>query len=412
MGKSGKRNYNPSVRPVIRAELSDKNRTLRWILIIGFVALALISFTIGIRALVNTQPGWEVVESASTESNCSADFIFSYCYGQSDKDASAEKKELTLLYSDLSESAYRIFYEGLSVLHENVNQPVTVDPALYQALAQIQSLGNRCLYLAPVYAEYNRIFLSSVEEEAAAFDPGQNSELKADVQELAAFANDPAMIDVELLDNDQVCLRISEEYAAFAQENEITDFLDFGWMVNAFIVDYLARELTDAGFTNGFLSSFDGFTRNLDDRGEEFNLNLFDRRENSIHLAGTMQYDRPISIVFLRDYPMSSRDQFHYYPFSNGRIVTAFIDPADGMSKSATDSLVGFSYTNSCAEVLMQLTPVFLLDSLDVEALDMLLTNGIGSIWVEDAVLMCNDPSLRIKLNKEAGVDYTLQYTK
>ena len=37
---------------------------------------------------------------------------------------------------------------------------------------------------------------------------------------------------------------------------------------------YLAKQLSEAGFTNGFLSSYNGFTRNLDDRGEPFSLNL------------------------------------------------------------------------------------------------------------------------------------------
>ena len=88
------------------------------------------------------------------------------------------------------------------------------------------------------------------------------------------------------------------------------------------------------------------------------------------------------------------------------------MDPADGLSKCATDSLVGFSYTEGCVDVLLQLCPVFLSDRLDTAALDTLYQMGTGSIWVEDTVVCCNDPSLQIKLNKDAGVDYTLQYIK
>lgn len=404
------RKYDSSVRPVIRAELSEKNRTLRWILIIGFSAIALISFVIGLRAVLVTEPGWEMVESASTEVNVSADFVVSYCYGQTQEDASAEKKRLTMLYSDATEDAYRIFYEGLAPISANVNQPVKVDPALYEALKLVQRYGSRHLYLAPIYAEYNRIFLSPTPTDAAAFDPAQNPELAEYIRSMAAFANDPSMIDLRFLDNHQVQLVVSNEYLEFAQQEEITEFLDFGWMVNAFVADYLADVLASNGFTNGFLSSYDGFTRNLDSRGEAFSLNLFDRVDNSIHLAGTMQYEKPISIVFLRNYPMSQRDQFHYYAFESGRVVSAMLDPNDGMSKSATDSLVGYGYDTGCADILLQLAPIFLSDGLQTQLLNALRADGISAIWLEDSKLLCNDGNLKIELNPEAGVKYTLEY--
>lgn len=411
MARSGKRNNTPNVRPVIRAELSDKNRALRWVLIIGFSCIALISLIIGLRAALVTEPGWEMVESASTESNCSGDFVFSYCYGRTQEDPSTEKKQLTLLYSELSESAYQIFYEGLAPIQENLNQPVTVDPALYHALEQIQQSGNRTLYLAPVYAEYNPIFLSANEGEAMDYDPGQNPELAAYVGELAAFANDPSMINLELLENNQVCLRISNGYASYAADNEITEFLDFGWMVNAFIVDYLAEELADAGYTNGFISSYDGFTRNLDSRGEQFSLNLFDRESTNIYLAGTMQYTKPISIVFLRDFPMSQRDSFHYYAFTNGRIVSTYLDAVDGMSKCAVDSLTSYSYDAGCAQILLQQIPVFVADTWNAAAVEALTQAGVYSVWFEGTSLYCNDRDLSIQLDPESGMDYKLIYT-
>ena len=407
---AGNRNTRPNVRPVIRAELSDKNRTLRWILIIGFVSIALISVVVGMRALLVTEPGWEMVESATTEVNTSADFVFSYCYGQTEEDPSTEKKQLTLLYSDISVDAYRIFTQELEKVNAAVNQSVEVDPALYEALALVQQYGSRHLYLAPVYAEYNPIFLSSTEAEAAAYDPRQNPEMRDYLQELAAFAGDPAMIDLQLLDNNRVCLQISQAYAAFAEENEITTFVDLGWMTNAFVADYLADTLTETGYTNGFLSSYDGFTRNLDDRGEQFSLNLFDRQGTGVHLPCTMQYDRPISIVFLRDFPMSQRDGYSYYAFSDGSIVTTMADPADGMYKSAVTSLTGYSYSLSCAEILLQQAPVFVSDSLDRDALTGLRDQGIFSLWFEGTVLYCNDSDMDITLNEKSGVTYTLEY--
>ena len=59
------------------------------------------------------------------------------------------------------------------------------------------------------------------EVEAASYDPVQNPELVADMAELAAFANDPAMIDIQLLDNHQVKLMVAEEYLSFVKDNNV-----------------------------------------------------------------------------------------------------------------------------------------------------------------------------------------------
>ena len=411
MGKSGKRNTGSGQRPVKNIQISEKNRKVRLILLVVCLAVAVVAFIVGIRAFLTTDAGWTMVESTSAQLNCSGDFIFSYCYGQTEETAIQEKKRLTMAYTQATEDAWQIFYEDIAEVNAAVNTPITVDPALYQALSQVAAYESRYLFLGPVYTEYYRIFNAESDPEAAALDPANDAELAAYVGKLAAFANDPGQISLELMDYSQVCLRVSEEYLNYAQENEITEFVDFGWMVNAFIADYLADTLTAQGFTNGFLSSYDGFTRNLDNRGEEFNLNLFNRRETSIHLPGTMQYDQPIAIVSLRDYPMSQRDRYHYYTFETGAIVTTMVDPADGLSKSAIDSLVGYSYEGGCADVLLQIAPVFIADSFDKVVLNDLRNNGISALWVEDTVLYCNDSDLSVKLNKEAGVAYSLQYT-
>ncbi len=50
----------------------------------------------------------------------------------------------------------------------------------------------------------------------------------------------------------------------------IGSFIDFSWMRNAFIADYLAEGLAARGFGKGALTSFDGFARNLEQGGEDF----------------------------------------------------------------------------------------------------------------------------------------------
>lgn len=410
MASSGRKKRDPALQPVKELVLSDKNRMLRLILIGVFLLIALIAFTVGLFSALNTEPGWETVDCGATEVNCSGDFIFSYCYGQTEENPTSEKKRLSNLYSQAVIDAWQIFYTDVENLNKRVNTAVTVDPALYDAFALIQSYHSRCIYLAPVYEAYGNLFAAQSDTVAAQYDPAQDGEQAAYLEDLIVFTSDPSMVNLKLLPDHQVCLTVAPEYLQYAEENEITRFLDFGWMRNAFIADYLAETVAAEGFTNGFLSSYDGFTRNLDDRGEEFSLNLFNRRGTDIYLAGTMSYSRPISIVFLRDYPMSQRDQNSYYTFQNGKILSDKVDPADGLCKSATDSLVSYSYEMGCAEVLLQQMPVFVADALDANALAAMQDAGISSIWFDAAVLTCNDAAMQIKLNPDSGVDYTLKY--
>ena len=116
-----------------------------------------------------------------------------------------------------------------------------------------------------------------------------------------------------------------------------------------------------------------------------------------------MRYTAPLSIVFLRDYPMGEQDKWHYYAFASGKIVTTFLDTADGLSKSACPNLVSYSGSLGCGEILMQTAPVFIADELDTRTLDALKGKQLYSVWSEDGELKWNDPELRIDLTDKAG---------
>jgi len=400
------------MRPVEKIEVSDKNRKLRMVLIVVLLAIGVVAIGTGLMALLGTEPGWTTVEVSSSELHCGDDFTLQYCFGQTSMDAAAENKQLNMLYSQAAVDAYRIFGQDVAELSTQVNQAVSVDPGLYKALTQISQSGNRCVFLAPVYMEYDRIFRSESDAEAQSYTPSRNADLAQYVQDVAAFARDPEQIRLELLGDNQVRLYVSEAYLSFAQAQEIDNFVDVGWMKNAFIADYIADILTQKGFTNGFIASEDGFTRNLNASAQTFSFNIFDRLEDQIYLPAVLQYDTPLSIVFLRNYPMSQRDSDSYYAFGDGLIVTDQIDPADGMSKSATDNLVCYSETAGCARIALEAAPVYLAESLDTQALAQLKADGIYSIWFENSVLYANQPGAVLGLLETEGATYTTKYVE
>jgi hypothetical protein len=250
-----------------------------------------------------------------------------------------------------------------------------------------------------VYAAYDQVFFSENDSAAKEVDPGQNEELKAYVQTLADYAKDSNAIGLVLLGESKIMLNVSQEYMAFAKENELRYLVDFGWLRNAFVADYIANELTNNGFTNGFIASVDGFTRNLDNRANAYSLNVFNKNQNSVELAAVMEYSAPKSLAFLRGYPMYDQENYRYYSFANGRIVTAMIDPEDGQSKVATDNLVSYSESLCCGELALSVMPVYVSDTFSEQALNELTNEGIYSVWFNDKQLMYNQQGLKLTVN-------------
>ena len=403
--RNNRKDQKPNLKPVTKIELSEEHRTLRIVLAVGFLVIGVAAIIVGLVSLLNTENGWQEVQISTKSANCAGDFVLMYDFSDAGASATAVNKQLTTLYSQATEDAYRMFSadlreEGLQnvrYLNDHVGEVVTVDPALYKALSLLVKYACRYPYLAPAYAEYDRVFMAESDAEAARYDPAGDPELARYLLDIAESARDPQMVNLELLGDNRVRLFVSGAYQQFAEQNGIETLLDFGWMKNAFIADYLADTLEAAGFTNGYLSSYDGFTRNLDRRGNEYSFNLFDRQGNDVNLPARMKYDTPLSIVFLRDFPMAEQDKWHYYAFENGKIVTAFLDAADGLSKSACHNLVSYSKDLGCGEIVMQTAPVFIADGFDDGPLGALEEKGVYSVWSQGNALKWNDPGLKLE---------------
>lgn len=419
--KKSQRDNAPRLKPVKKIELSEKNIKIRWILIAVLLVIALVAFGIGIHAFFSTEPGWQQVTVSEKAPNCSYDFVLMYDFTDYGGSASAVNRKITSMYTEQTQKAYQLFstddvetkLHNLYYLNNHLNEAVQVDPVLYDALALIVKYDSRYPYLAPVYTEYDRVFISDNDLDASLYDPAYNPEQAAYITEVAAFASDPNMIQLRILGDNQVRLDVSREYLAFIEEYGIETVFDFGWMRNAFIADYIADSLRAEGFTHGYIASYDGFTRNLDERGEPFSFNLFHRQGQDILIPAKIAYKQPMSIVFLRNYPVGQSDRWHYYAYSDGSIASTYLDPSDGVSKSATENLVCYAQNLGCAEVLLRMAPVYIADTLDMENLSALKQEQIYSIWYEGTALCYNDPALNPELlPTEQGYSYTLAPAK
>ena len=393
----------PHLPPVERIELSWENYKVRLIAAAVFLAVGVWLLARTAAGFLGTEPGWQTIEANSgTEASSASSFTLLYELGSGELSATAEKRALTETYTEAAAAAYRLFsagegFEGVTNVYDlnrHPNEVLTVDGALYEAFALLERYGDRSVYLGPVYEIYNGLFSCGEDWQTVDFDPYVNPDIAAFCAEAAAYARDPESVRVELLGDGQVRLHVSEEYLAFAGNSETSRFVDFYWLTNAFIADYLAQALSGQGYTHGALASYDGFIRNLDSREGTYALDLYDREGAVVYPAAVMRYQGPKSIVYLRGYPAGSQDNWRFYQMDSGEIRTAYVDAADGLSKSAADDLICCSGTAGCAETLLRVIPVYVADTLRGSELSALAADGVCAVWPEDQVLYYTDPTL------------------
>ncbi|MGN0378378.1 MAG: hypothetical protein ACI4EU_02180 [Butyrivibrio sp.] len=404
MGRTGKDN-RPNLKPVEKVQLNEKHTKIRFVIVVLLIAIAAGAFSYGIYSCVSVEPGWAEIEVSSDSGiGCSDEFVLLYKLGAGDTSAMTEKKALTLIYTETLGEAYKIFnndmsFEGVNNVYElnrHPNEVLVVDDVLYEAFELLQSYDNRNIYLAPVYEQYDDMFYCNDDVETYDFDPYQNSAIAAEYKKIAAYAADSSQVDVLLLGNGQVKLSVSEEYLKYAEENGISSFLDFFWMKNAFIVDYLADTMISKGYTKGTLSSYDGFSRNLDTGNESYHFNIYDRVDRSVYDAAVMEYTGKLGIVFLRDYKMTQLDYWHYYEFSNGETRSSYLDTEDGKCKSALPNLVSYSGKHGCAQILMEISDIYISDEFAEDTLISLDERDIYSVYCIDYTIYYNDSNLRL----------------
>jgi len=403
----------PHPKPVEKVELSEKHLKRRLVLTILFLLLGAGAIAYGFMRFLSgdDDAGWTQIEANATsdEISCSEDFVFLYELGAGDTSSLAENKVLKTLYTELAVDAYKVFdvdytYDevgNVCSINRSPNEIVTVEPALYEALELVQEYGDRSIYLGPIYQMYDSLFVCEDDSQTVDYDPYQNSYLMDYYGEIAAYACDTESVDIELLGDNQVRLIVSEDYLDFAGENGITDYIDFSWMTNAFIIDYLADSLIESGYTHGCITSYDGFVRNLDDREVSYSFAIYSRDGNEVDQPAILQYTGVRSIVYLRNYMMSEKDAYHYYEMDDGEIRTMYLDPADGLCKSAINDLVSYSEEKSCAEVLLSVRDIYIAESLDTDKLDVLAEDGVYSVYVMDGELVYNDSALKEDVSEE-----------
>ncbi len=382
-------------------EVEVKHPGLRFLAIGVLLAVALGAFGFGIMNLLNGDgSGWmEMTVDAASKDNCGEDFRLTVNF---DALSTAGRKELSLAYTQASEEAFALFHPtrhfdstvNLYDLSAHPEETLTLPPALYRALELCQASGQPWLELAPVYQVYQSLFLSTVDAEAMDSAPRRSAEAAAFVREALTYCTDPAHLSLELLGDNRACLHVSPEYRAFAREYDVPCYLDFFWMKNAFITDYLADALIDKGFRQGVLTSKEGFGACLDDTAAVYSLNVFHPEAAGNLPVAVVGYTGPLRMVTFRRAPLVDLGyQDLYYTWEDGAVTSPYLSPADGLDHTALSELLSCSQTHTCGELVLALAPYYITETWSAAPVDALTAQGIWSVYWQNGAPTLNDPT-------------------
>ena len=389
MGRTIRGRREPRLPRVEKIELSDSH-------VKGRLAAAVILLTAGVALLVfsltgllSADAGWQKIEvDADGALHCGEDFTFLYELGKGEASVDSEKKALTFLYSDAAKTAYEIFnadveIEGIANLwyiNHHPNEEIAVDSALYNALSQVCEDGGRWIYLGPAYSVYDNLFYMTSSDGAVDFDPRLNPYIGNLFQKICRFARDPRAVSLELIGENTVRLNVSKEYLDFAEAEELEDFIDFYWLKNAFIADYMADRLLAEDYTHGVISSYDGFVRCFDESGTAFSYQLYHLQGDTPVPSAVMEYTGPQSFVTFKSYPLNPLDFQHYLILPDGSVRTPYLSPTDGLDRCAAEELTAYSRNAGCAEIALKTAPIYIADQFQKSASASLAEAGINMV--------------------------------
>jgi hypothetical protein len=96
-------------KPIQRLEISEKNKTLRWIAAIALFIIGIVGITVGIMSALGKDSGWQRVQITTEQRSCSEQFILQYNFGGSGAQATAVNQKLQSVYGEACVKAYGLF---------------------------------------------------------------------------------------------------------------------------------------------------------------------------------------------------------------------------------------------------------------------------------------------------------------
>ncbi len=380
----------PPLKPVVKAELAEGNKNLRIACVVIFiiVGVALISFS-AVRFLGRDKGYTEIEAEGSVFSDF---FVLNYDIGASGALASGEYRKVREVYTAALDKYSKLFssdtaYEGVKNIHyinTHSGEAIVVDGALYSALLEIEESTEGLHYLGIVLEIYDAVFSCDGDAYASEVDPMKDAEMRGITLEACQFLNSGDAIKLEFLGNNTLKLSVSQEYVDFASKYGLSRYIDLGVFTNAFVVDAISEALIKENLTFGAISSYDGYSRNLDNRDKEYLFTFMAKKGDTVYPVCEATYSGSIATYTAKTYPTSELDVLDFYLYSTGESAHRFIDKSVGEYKSDMPELLLASKAEDCASLAVRAYKALVRDTFNQDAV-----SGVTAVWL-DGFTVCH----------------------
>ena len=358
MGKNAK-SSTPYVKPVTKVELSGESKKWRVAAVVLLLAVGAMLIAFAVGQLLGKNDGY--VEIKPEDSVFADFFTLNYDIGAAGVSASAEYKTVCAAYTDALNKYCRLFSSdaeysdvfNVAYINAHPGEDIRIDPVLYSALLKMENEGEGRHYLGISLEIYDALFGSDGDGYAAEQDPTKNDEMRAVNLGACEFSRDRSAIKLELLGDSTVRLSVSDEYAAFASGYGLSRYIDLGVFENAFVIDAIADVLIGNNMTLGALSSYDGYTRNLDARDRNYAFSFYAKSDDVLYPVCDVGYSGSIATYTARTYPISGTDAYDFYLYADGESAHRFIDPITGEYKSSISEMLLASTEENCSSLAL-----------------------------------------------------------
>ena len=382
---------DPLVKPVEKIELSEKNLRLRAVFAIIFFVIGITAIGFGVKSCLEGNSGWQIIEIPQSKDSLASELTVMYNPGHGDKSIASERKAVNLLCTSAMKDAclmFDPFCEGgyITAINTSQGQPVKVPGRLYAAFEEMEKSGSRLLYYGPYYEILYQTLGAGDDYSASVTDPGMSAETRELFDKISVYVNNDNAVKLQLLENDTVKLGLSAAYAQFARENGIDVFIDFGWLKNAFAVDLVADALTDGGYTNGFVSSCDGFSRYLNGKEYTYDVTLYKNVDGGPAEAARFGIGQIASGVLFHNMKLNSIEGV--YRYGDGKTVTLYTDK-DGSQAAAADSMYVYSSSLSCSQTALYGADAYLRKQPDTATVRSIGEKGVKTAYLSGNTVFC-----------------------
>ncbi len=381
--------YDNGIKPVNKIELSESHIKLRVIALIIAVLVVIGSLIFIIVKYTTKDKGWNRIEL--TDNSINEQYYFDYELGDS---PTKEYKEVSNIYETSMTYAYSLFdsykeYDNVNnvyYINNNPNKEIAIEGLLYNAFKDVKASNSNSIFLGPIVSYYNSLILAN----DLAYDPYTNEDIQAEIEEYINMINDKNHFELRLLDNNKIYLYTSTDFQKLVDDIGI-GIINFNYLKNAFILDYLKEKLNNANFMSGYINSYDGYKVSLGSH-IEYSYEIHDEHDKLADLVGTFKNSNKLNVVTFKNTVTSTSDNKLIKILPNGSRRTYYIDENDGLSKESVKYLCGYSTNNKLSDIALNMEKVYISDNFDITKLN----NDNKYIWINDKVINYTDDKLKI----------------